>query len=210
LLRALFIGDCIDGCVYGTGAGSNVCGGVGGGVDSGRGDSSGAGGVGAGLRVGTRQIDGRTQRFGGGRRRGPSAAIGFFVIRRHRPGRVVDSSRGRTNRCVSAGGYRGVVTELVEMVELIVEVIQTVDVVEVLLLLLLLEILMVGVVVSVMVVVRVERRRRTAAGRGQASGAATEFRSQYVVYAELQRTLSRTVQTTAGSGLHSVVVVFGS
>jgi len=87
-------------------------------------------------------------------------------------------------------------------------VVQTVDVVEVLLLLLLLE--MVGVVVSVMVVVRVEHRRGTATGSGQASGAAAEFRSQYVVYAELQRSLGRTVQTAAGSGLHSVVVVFGS
>lgn len=85
--------------------------------------------------------------------------------------------------------------------------VQAVDVVEVLLLLLMLEM---GVVVSVMVVVRVEHRRRAATGRGQASGATAEFRSQYVVYAELQRTLGRAVQTAAGSGLHSVVVVFGS
>lgn len=127
------------------------------------------------------------------------------MIRRRRADRVVDGSGGRANRRISAGG---VVTELVEMVQLIVQVTQTVDVVEVLLFLLL-DVVMVGLVVPVMAVVRAERRRRTAAGRGQASGAAAEFRSQYVVYAELQRTLGRTVQTTAGSGLHSVVVVFG-
>lgn len=130
------------------------------------------------------------------------------MIRRRRADRVVDSGGGRANRRISAGGDRGVVTELVEMVQLIVQVTQTVDVVEVLLFMLL-DIVMVGLVVPVMVVERVERRRRTAAGSGQASGAAAEFRSQYVVYAELQRTLGRTVQTTAGSGLHSVVVVFG-
>lgn len=67
------------------------------------------------------------------------------------------------------------------------------------------------VVVSVVAVVRVEHRRGTATtGTGllQASGAAAaaEFRSQYVVYAELQRSLGRAVQTAAGSGLHSVVV----
>jgi len=89
-------------------------------------------------------------------------------------------------------------------------VVQTVDVVEVLLLLLLLEMVMMGVVESVMVVVRVEYRWRTTTGSYQASGSAAEFRSQYVIYAELQRTFGRTVQTAAGSGLHSVVVVFGS
>lgn len=203
-MRALFVGDCVDGCVYGTSVGGNLCG-VGGysssGTDGGR---SRVGGVDASLRVGQRQIDGRTQRFGGGRRRGPSAAVGFLVIRRRRADRVVDGGGGRANRRISAGG---VVTELVEMVQLIVQVTQAVDVVEVLLLLL--DVVVVGLVVPVMAVVRAERRRRTAAGRGQASGAAAEFRSQYVVYAELQRALGRTVQTTAGSGLHSVVVVFG-
>lgn len=69
---------------------------------------------------------------------------------------------------------------------------------------------MMRVVVSMMVVVRVKYRRRTTTGRGQASGATAEFRSQYVIYAELQRTFGRTIQTAAGSGLHSVVVVFGS
>lgn len=206
LLRALFFGDCVDGCVYGTSVGGNLCG-VGdyssSGADGGR---SRVGGIDASLRVGARQIDRRTQRFGGGRRRGPSAAVGFLVIRRRRADRVVDGSGGSANRRISAGG---VVTELVEMVQLIVQVTQTVDVVEVLLFLLLLDVVMVGLVVPVMAVVRAERRRRTADGRGQASGAATEFRSQYVVDAELQRTLGRTVQATAGSGLHSVVVVFG-
>jgi len=86
-------------------------------------------------------------------------------------------------------------------------VVQAVDVVEVLLLL---EMVMMGVVVSVMVVVRIEYCRRTATGRDQASGATAEFRSQYVIYAELQRTFGRTVQTATGSGLYSVVVVFGS
>jgi len=126
-LRALFVSDCIDGRVYGTSGGSGV-GGVGGAVGSGCGGGgradgcrvSGRGGVDVGLRVGTRQIDGRTERFGCGRRRRPSAAIGFFVIRRRRAGRVIDGRRSRADRCVSAGSDRGVVTELVEMVKLIV------------------------------------------------------------------------------------------
>lgn len=126
LLRALFVSDRIDGSVPGTRGGSGV-GGVGGAVGSGGGGDgadgcrvSGRYGVDASLRVGTRQIDGRTQRFGSGRRRRPSAAIRFLVVRRYRAGRVIYGRRGRTDRCVSAGSGRGVVTELVEMVKLIV------------------------------------------------------------------------------------------
>jgi len=124
-LRALFVSDRIDGRVHGT-SGSSGVGGVGGAVGRGCGGGadgcrvSGRGRVDVGLRVGTRQIDGRTERFGCGRRRRPSAAIGFFVIRRRRAGRVIDGRRGRADRCVSAGSRRGVVTELVEMVKLIV------------------------------------------------------------------------------------------
>jgi len=127
LLRALFVSDHIDGRVHGT-IGSSSVGGVGGAVGSGCGGGGGAdgcrvsgrGGVDIGLRVGTRQIDGRTEWFGCGRRRRPSAAIGFLVIRRRRAGRVIDGRRGRADHCVSAGSGRGIVTELVEMVKLIV------------------------------------------------------------------------------------------
>lgn len=40
-----------------------------------------------------------------------------------------------------------------------------------------------------------------------ASGTSAEFRPQYVVYAELQWALGRTVETAAGSGLHPVTAV---
>lgn len=75
--------------------------------------------------------------------------------------------------------------------------VQTVNVVQVLLLLLL------NVLVIVVIVV-VECGRETAIGRS--SGTTTELRSQYVIYAELQRPLGRTVQPTAGSGLHPIIV----
>lgn len=120
LLRALFVGHRVDGRVHGT---TGDRGGVGC-VDGG----CGVGGA-AGLRVGTRQVDGRARRVGGGRRRGPSAAVGLFVIRRrHHAGRrrfVGAGRRGRADRRIGGdsgggggGGDRGVVTELVEMVEL--------------------------------------------------------------------------------------------
>lgn len=121
LLRAVFVGDCIDGGVRRTSGGSRVGGiggGGGGGADCCRVSSRDR--VDTGLRVGTRQIDGRTQWFSGGRRRRPSAAIGFLVIRRRRAGRVIDSRCDRADRCVGAGSGRGIVTELVEMVKLIV------------------------------------------------------------------------------------------
>lgn len=144
----------------------------------------GGGGDGAAglLRVGTRQVDGRAERFDGSGRRGrPSAAAAGGPV----GGVRRDSGSGR--------GGRGAVAEAVQVLKLqIVEAVQPVDVSGVLLLLVVMAFVVVDVAVVANLVVSEDRGRGTATGR-----AAAEFRTQYVVYAELQRSLGRAVQPIA-------------